>query len=62
KKITELKGLIYFTDGCGNYPKTKPDYEAAFVFVSDNYEDTGVPPWAIEIILDKEEIYSLGGI
>ncbi|MCQ4725579.1 VWA-like domain-containing protein [Anaerotignum faecicola] len=61
KKINELKGLIYFTDGFGTYPDKTPPYETAFVFVNDNFDDTGVPPWAIEIILNKDEIYELGG-
>jgi predicted metal-dependent peptidase len=59
KKINELKGLIYFTDGCGTYPKNMPLYEVAFVFVSERFDDKGVPPWAVEIILGKDDIYEL---
>ena len=51
-----LKGLIYFTDGCGVYPARRPDYQAAFVFVQDEYNDLSVPPWAIRLILDKEDL------
>lgn len=61
KKLNNLKGLIYFTDGYGTYPKNMPQYETAFVFLDDNFDDKGVPPWATEIILDKENIYSFGG-
>ena len=57
KKIAELKGLIYFTDGYGTYPKKMPKYETAFVFLSENYDDSGVPPWAVEIVVDSEEFY-----
>lgn len=32
KEIRSLKALIYFTDGDGIYPGSKPDYETAFVF------------------------------
>ena len=28
-----LKGLIYFTDGYGEFPKTKPPFDTAFVFM-----------------------------
>lgn len=28
-----LKGLIYFTDGFGVFPRKKPEYETAFVFI-----------------------------
>ncbi|MBR5467598.1 MAG: metallopeptidase [Firmicutes bacterium] len=57
KKIPDLKGLIYFTDGYGKYPKKMPKYETAFVFLAENYDDSGVPPWAVEIVVDSEEFY-----
>ncbi len=56
KEFTNLKGIIYFTDGYGVFPKKKPDYETAFVFVRDNYEIPEVPPWAIKLVLEKEEL------
>ncbi len=56
KEFTNLKGLIYFTDGYGTFPKKKPDYEAAFVFVRDEFENPFVPPWAIKLILEKEDL------
>ena len=55
-EFTNLKGLIYFTDGYGVYPSKKPDYETAFVFVENNYNDRDVPPWAIKLILQREDI------
>lgn len=51
-----LKGLIYFTDGRGIYPSKMPSYETAFVFMEEDYEDVDVPPWAIKIILEAEEL------
>ncbi|MPN05309.1 hypothetical protein SDC9_152559 [bioreactor metagenome] len=36
-----------------------PLYEVAFVFVSERFDDKGVPPWAVEIILGKDDIYEL---
>ena len=55
-----LKGMIYFTDGYGIFPKKKPDYEVAFVFVENDRwpipED--IPPWAIKLVLQKEENFS----
>ena len=56
KEFTHLKGLIYFTDGYGTFPERKPDYETAFVFVRDNYDIPEVPPWAIKLILESEEL------
>lgn len=56
KEFTNLKGLIYFTDGCGDFPAKKPDYNTAFVFIDDNYNNPEVPPWAIKLVLQKDEI------
>ncbi len=56
KQFSNLKGLIYFTDGYGVYPQKKPNYETAFVFVDDDYNDRNVPPWAIKLILQSEDI------
>ena len=56
KEFSNLKGLIYFTDGYGTFPQKKPDYDAAFVFIDDEYNNPDVPPWAIKLILQKDEI------
>ena len=53
----DLRGLIYFTDGYGTYPKKQPGYMTAFVFLDDN--DTGmhlVPSWAIRLVLESEDV------
>lgn len=55
-EFTNLKGLIYFTDGWGAFPAKKPDYETAFVFVQDEYNNLEVPSWAIKLLLEKEDI------
>ena len=59
KKFTKLRGLIYFTDGYGIYPAKMPPYETAFVFVKEDYQDIDVPPWAIRLILDEEDLESV---
>ena len=56
KEFRNLKGLIYFTDGYGVFPEKKPDYPTAFVFVNERYEIPEVPPWAIKLVLELEEI------
>lgn len=56
KEFKNLKGLIYFTDGYGTFPAKKPAYETAFVFVEDEYNNPDVPPWAIKLVLQKDEI------
>lgn len=56
REFANLKGLIYFTDGYGAFPAKKPDYETAFVFVDEEYHTPEVPPWAIKLVLQKDEI------
>ena len=56
KEFRNLKGLIYFTDGYGIFPERKPNYDTAFVFVKDDYEIPEVPPWAIKLVLEKNDI------
>ena len=55
-ELQQLKGLLYFTDGCGIYPQQKPDYETAFVFLENEGNQYEVPPWAIRLTLEPEEI------
>ncbi|MBB5263619.1 putative metal-dependent peptidase [Catenibacillus scindens] len=51
-----LKGLIYFTDGYGEFPKTKPPFDTAFVFMGKDYNDRQVPPWAIKLVLTPRDL------
>ena len=55
-KFKKLKGLLYFTDGYGRYPARRPDYDTAFVFLEENYNDRQVPPWAIKLILTPDDL------
>lgn len=59
--FSNLKGLIYFTDGFGTFPERKPDYETAFVFVDEldndfELEPPPLPVWAIKLVLRPDEI------
>ena len=56
KEFINLKGLIYFTDGFGAFPAQKPGYETAFVFIDNEINNYEVPPWAIKLVLRKNEI------
>ena len=55
-EFTNLKGIIYLTDGDGEYPEKKPQYETAFVFIDDDYNSYNVPSWAMKLVLKKDEI------
>ena len=56
QKFRKLKGLIYFTDGYGAFPKRKPPYDTAFVFMRDESYEPDVPPWAIKLVLEEEDL------
>lgn len=45
-EFDNLCGLLYFTDGKGIYPRKKPSYPVAFLFLED-YEEEKVPGWAM---------------
>lgn len=53
-KIGNLGGLFYFTDGRGTYPKKKPEYRTAFLFLEE-FEEEKVPPWAMRVKLDLDD-------
>ena len=46
RELKSLRALIYFTDGDGIYPRQKPDYETAFVFLNRTDKMKLVPAWA----------------
>ena len=52
-EFADLRGLVYFTDGQGTFPRRQPAYDAVFVFLDDGYSDPAVPPWALKVILDE---------
>ena len=55
--FSNLRGLLYFTDGQGTYPAKMPAFETAFVFLKEDYEDMEVPSWAVKLILEESDIY-----
>jgi len=57
-EFSNLKGMIYFTDGEGTFPEYQPSYQCAFVFVKDDYKEPEVPVWAIRLVLQKYELES----
>ena len=58
-EFTDLKGLIYFTDGYGTFPGKRPPYDTAFVFVEEDGEARKVPPWAMKVIIGKESLRTM---
>lgn len=56
RTLTELNGLIYFTDGVGTYPEKAPAYKTAFIFNRDDFISPNVPSWAIRAVLTTDNI------
>ena len=58
-KLSKPSGLIYFTDGYGIYPESKPEYDVAFVFPETAYPDGKLPNlseefpvWAMNLVIN----------
>lgn len=60
KEFTNLKGLLYFTDGFGAYPRRMPPFQTAFVFMDDENREADVPPWAMKLMIPKRELEKMG--
>ena len=56
KKLMNLNGLLYFTDGVGTYPEKSPAYKTAFIFNRDDHISPHVPSWAIRAVLTTDNI------
>lgn len=57
REIRRLRGLLYFTDGDGIYPRQAPPYETAFVFLNRQTEKQKIPDWAIRLNLNLHESF-----
>lgn len=55
KRFRRLKGLLYFTDGDGVYPRRQPSYETAFVFADRRFLTQPVPDWAVRLCLNLKQ-------
>ncbi len=54
--FTRLRGLLYFTDGLGIYPEKRPPYETAFILLGETAPPVKIPPWAIRLVLEAEDL------
>ena len=51
-RLKRLKGLLYFTDGDGVYPRKPTPYETAFVFTSHRALGYSLPKWIVPLCLE----------
>ena len=56
RQLSDLRGLIYFTDGLGTFPAQRPEYDTAFIIHRDDYSEVQVPSWAMHMVLTEDEI------
>ncbi len=55
--LENLQGVLYFTDGFGQFPEKAPDFDVAFVFIEDEEKEAPpVPAWAIKVTIDEEQL------
>ena len=54
--VRDIKGLLYFTDGDGIYPRSAPAYATAFVYLNDRLNKGKAPEWVrtLNLHLDRE--------
>lgn len=55
REIRNLRGLLYFTDGDGIFPRTAPSFDTAFVFLNQATEKHKIPDWGIRLNLNLPE-------
>ena len=54
--FTNLRGLLYFTDGMGIYPARRPSWDTAFILLQEPPMTLKIPPWAIKLVLEAPEL------
>ena len=55
-QLKRLKGLIYFSDGDGIFPREAPDYETAFVYLNERLLKGKLPAFIrpVNLHIDRE--------
>ena len=53
-ELSRLRGILYFTDGCGRYPEKEPDYQVWFVMLEGRFDAIDMPGWIRRLILEEK--------
>lgn len=53
-ELSDLRGILYFTDGCGWYPKEEPDYQVWFVMIKGHFDTIDMPGWIHRLVLEEK--------
>ncbi len=54
-ELRDLRGILYFTDGCGWYPKKEPDYQVWFVMLNGHFDAIDMPDWVHRLVLEERK-------
>lgn len=54
-ELRDLRGILYFTDGCGWYPKKEPDYQVWFVMLNHHFDAIDMPDWVHRLVLEEKK-------
>ncbi len=54
-ELTDLQGILYFTDGCGWYPQKEPDYQVWFVMLNGYFDAIDMPDWVNRLVLEEKK-------
>ena len=54
-ELRDLQGILYFTDGCGWYPKKEPDYQVWFVMLQGHFDSIDMPDWVNRLVLEERK-------
>jgi len=55
-EVKRVGGLLYFSDGYGDFPKHPPEYETAFIFPPGCPDNDNIPNWITKVRLTNEDI------
>lgn len=54
-ELRDLQGVLYFTDGCGWYPRKEPDYQVWFVMLNGHFDAIDMPDWVNRLVLEEKK-------
>lgn len=54
-ELRDLRGVLYFTDGCGWYPRKEPDYQVWFVLLNGHFDAIDMPDWVNRLVLEERK-------
>ena len=54
--FSDLRGLLYFTDGLGIFPEKEPKFKTAFIIMPQEDDIPQIPDWAIGRMVSRDDL------